>query len=172
MIFMIIIPIIVLVWTLVYFFREGEYDFGIVSGILLPILAFLLTGMIIVLPLSAAAKSLQVPIVYEDTTTQIIALQDGNLTDGRIPFLGSGYVKDELKYTYMYDTEKGYTVNQVPAKHSYIQYSQHDPYVIQHSAVKFDDAFWNLIAFPSVDTEYYFYIPEGSIVQGYNIDLQ
>ena len=93
MIFMIIIPIIVLVWALVYFFREGEYGFGIVSGILMPILAFLLTGMIIVLPLSAVAKSLQVPIVYEDTTTQIIALQDGNITDGRIPFLGSGYVK-------------------------------------------------------------------------------
>ena len=102
MIFMIIIPIVVLIWTLVYFFRDGEYGFGIVSGISLPILAFLLTGTIIVLPLSAAAKSLQVPIVYKDTTTQIIALQDGNLTDGRIPFLGSGYVKDELKYTYMY----------------------------------------------------------------------
>ena len=51
MIFIIIIPIGVFVWTLVYFFRESEYGFGIVSGILMLILAFHMTGIIIVLPL-------------------------------------------------------------------------------------------------------------------------
>ena len=72
----------------------------------------------------------------------------------------------------MYNTEKGFVVNQVPAAHSYIKYSNDSPYVIEHKATQFDSIIWNLITMPSVSTEYYFYLPEGSIIQGYNIDLQ
>ena len=172
MIFVIIIPIIVFFLICVDSFRDGEFGFGILSGILMWFVSVSLVMLFIMMPFAKLAKVLEVPIVYEDTTTQIVALQDGDAITGRTFFLGSGYVKNELEYTYMYDTEKGFAVNQVPAAHSYIKYSNDSPYVIEHKATQFDGIMWNLITIPSVSTEYYFYLPEGSIIQGYNIDLQ
>ena len=172
MIFVIVIPIIVFFVTCVYFFIDGEFGFGVLSGIMMWFVSVLLVILFIIMPFAKLAKRLEVPIVYEDTTTQIVALQDGDAITGRTFFLGSGYVKNELEYTYMFDTEKGFAVNQVPAAHSYIKYSNDNPCVIEHKAVRFDGIMWNLITMPSVSTEYYFYLPEGSIIQGYNIDLQ
>ena len=172
MIFVIVIPIIVFFITCVYYFIDGEFGFGVLSGILMWFVSVLLVMLFIMMPFAKLAKVLEVPIVYKDTTTQIVALQDGDAITGRTFFLGSGYVKNELEYTYMYDTEKGFAVNQVPAAHSYIKYSNDNPCVIEHKAARFDGIMWNLITMPSVSTEYYFYLPEGSILQGYNIDLQ
>ena len=172
MIFVIIVPIIVFFVICVNFFRDGEFGFGILSGILMWFASVLLVMLFVMAPFAKLAKVLKVPIVYEDTPTQIVALQDGDAITGRTFFLGSGYVKNELEYTYMYDTEKGFAVNQVPAAHSYIQYSNSNPYVIEHKAMRFDSIICNLITMLSVSTEYQFYLPEGSIIQGYNIDLQ
>ena len=102
---------------------------------------------------------------YTDSSKELIAV-DLPGAYSMSPFtseesITSGYVKNELEYTYMYDTEKGFAVNQVPAAHSYIQYSNSNPSVIEHKAMRFDSIIWNLITMPSVSTEYYFYLPEG-----------
>ena len=49
--------------------------------------------------------------------------------------------------------------------------TEKEPYLVFHHARKFDSFLWNLITFPETD-EYYFYIPEGSIIQDYTVDLK
>lgn len=93
MIFVIVIPIIVFFITCVYYFIDGEFGFGVLSGIMMWFVSVLLVMLFIIMPFSKLAKVLEVPIVYEDTTTQIVALQDGDAITGRTFFLGSGYVK-------------------------------------------------------------------------------
>ena len=69
MIFVIIIPIIVFFIICVDSFRDGEFGFGILSGILMWFVSVLLVMLFIMMPFAKLAKLLEVPIVYEDTTT-------------------------------------------------------------------------------------------------------
>jgi hypothetical protein len=108
-------------------------------------------------------------ILSEDTVA-ICALQDGQSVEGHF-YLGSGYVDEELKYTYMYEVPgKGFTTAQIAADQSYVSYGN-TPSVktVQYC---FTNDFLNCLFIPWYNTEYYITVPEGSIIQSYNIDLQ
>lgn len=143
--------------------------FSAMSGILSLLICFLIALLGGALFSSESNKG-----IHSDNTTALIALQDGNLLEGRSFFLGSGYVDEELKYTYMYLEEgKGYTVEQVNADWCYINYivEGEQPY-IREIIYEFDNDFLNFMFIAPYSTEYYIYIPEGSITQEYRIDLQ
>lgn len=99
----------------------------------------------------------------------IYALQDNLTTEGSF-FLGSGHINDELKYFYVEQTEFGYTVNNVDADNTYIQYTTDRCHLERHTYT-FDNWFVNLIAVPLTD-RYVIYIPEGSIINNYSVDLK
>lgn len=172
--FVFIIPAAVFVIMFIYSVISGD-DLGDIifyscmSGVLALLICFLISLLGGAIFSSESNKG-----IHSDNTTALIALQDGNILEGRSFFLGSGYVDEELKYTYMYMEEgKGYTVNQLNADWCYINYiaEGEQPY-IREVVYDFDNGFLNFMFIAPYPTEYYIYIPEGSITQEYRIDLQ
>lgn len=101
----------------------------------------------------------------------IVALQDNLGAAGNF-FLGSGYIDNELSYTYMHYVEGcGYKAETVEASNVYVEFTDEQPYV---SVVKyrFKDNWRNYITIPYNSEDIFFYVPEGSILQNYNIDLK
>ena len=101
----------------------------------------------------------------------IVALQDNLGAAGNF-FLGSGYIDNELSYTYMHYVEGcGYKAETVEASNAYVEFTDEQPYV---SVVKyrFKDNWRNYITIPYNSEDIFFYVPEGSILQNYNIDLK
>ena len=135
-------------------------------------LAFMvfLVGFLIALVLSVAWEDAPVEII-SSTDHKIVALQDNFGLEGNF-FLGSGYVDDELSYTYMHYVEGcGYKAETVDASNAYIEFTDEQPYV---SIVRyqFKDGWRNYFTIPYNSGDAFFYIPEGSILQNYNIDLK
>lgn len=113
---------------------------------------------------SAASKTY---FITEDV--DIYAIQDNLTTEGNF-FIGSGDVDDELKYFYVEKTEFGYSVTNVDADNTYIQYTT-DRCHLERYTYTFDNWFVRLIAFPC-STRHVFYVPEGSIINNYTVDLK
>ena len=99
---------------------------------------------------------------------EIYALRDNVTTEGKF-FLGSGNVDGELKYFYVVETEFGYTVNDIDADNVYIKYTTGKCHLEKHTYT-FDNSFVRSIAMP-IGKRYVFYIPEGSVINDYAIDL-
>lgn len=106
---------------------------------------------------------------YTSSDVEIHALQDNITTEGSF-FLGSGQVDGNLKYFYVEDTEFGYTIRDVDADNTYIKYTDGECHM-ETQSYEFDNWFVRLIAVPMTERRI-FYIPEGSILQNYNIDLR
>lgn len=106
---------------------------------------------------------------YTVQDTDIHALQDNLATEGNF-FLGSGHVNEELKYFYVKETDAGYTICNIDADKAYIQYTSDRCHLVRQSYT-YNNWFVSLIAIPFQD-RYIFYIPEGSIVTNYSIDLK
>ena len=101
---------------------------------------------------------------------RIIALNDSTGVNGRAGFLGSGYVEDELYYYYMTDTKEGFQAKKIKAEDTYVRYSD-EPIVETYTATNFKNKLLWLIALP-IKSSHIVYIPEGSIIENYRIDLE
>lgn len=109
---------------------------------------------------------------YEIEPEPLGALADSNLVEGNF-FLGCGGVNGELTYTFVVgDETNGFIAKQVSAKNCTIKYTDKEPYYTK----KFSNFNWFGRAVWGTDgmtiAEYTFYVPKGTIVQNYNIDLQ
>ena len=104
--------------------------------------------------------------VVEDV--EIHALQDNVTTEGNF-FLGSGHIDKELKYFYVEETDLGYTVSNVDADDAYIRYTN-DRCRLERQTYEFNNPWVYLVAIP-LGERYVFYIPEGSIINNYSVDL-
>lgn len=110
--------------------------------------------------------------IYEKTdTTEIVALSDSTGVNGRVGFLGSGYISEDLYYYYMKNTSKGYRTSKIRADATYVRYSE-DPHIETYSVTGFKNKLYYLIGVPFANHYYIAYIPEGSIMEIYNIDLK
>ena len=131
-------------------------------------LAFLLSLAMIGLCSSVAVIFQQ---TCEKTSTEhIIALNDSTGVNGRAGFLGSGYVEDELYYYYMTDTKEGLQAKKIKAEDTYVRYSD-EPIVETYTATNFKNKLLWFIALP-IKSFHIAYIPEGSIIENYRIDLE
>lgn len=111
------------------------------------------------------------PQTCEKTNTEhIIALNDSTGVNGRAGFLGSGYVEDELYYYYMTDTKEGFQAKKIKAEDTYVRYSD-EAIVETYTATNFKNKLLWLIALP-IKSFHIVYIPEGSIIENYQIDLE
>ena len=154
----------------IYQWADGYFDFG--EAVLNAFLITALIFMVIVL-VSMVSSYICDDICdkewYVSEDTNIYALQDNVSAQGRF-FLGSGHVDGKLKYFYVEETELGYAVRNVGADNTYIRYTNGECHM-ETLSYEFTNDFVRLIAVP-VGVRYVFYIPEGSIVQNYTIDLQ
>ena len=103
----------------------------------------------------------------EPTRTEYItALVDSNQTSGRM-YLMSGYVREELYYQYMTKTaDGGYEYRKIIASDATIYSAESNYRVEQYRQRKT----WLFIY--DERTVYKVFIPDGSIITNYNIDLQ
>lgn len=108
-------------------------------------------------------------IIYEKTVTPIVALED-NMSSGGTFFLGTGSTKNSIYYYYMTETEHGYKLQDVTASKAYIKYDA-EPRIVIENGCGFKHWYNYIWAFP-VRTHYTIYVPEGTILNNYNIDLK
>lgn len=108
--------------------------------------------------------------VYKDSK-EVYALQDNVGTEGRF-FLGSGGVDSKMEYYYMIKEDKGMQIQSVNAEKSYVNEVDDVKPNINCYERRFENKVvqWLTPALPR--NEYIFEIPEDSIKQNYNIDLQ
>ena len=100
---------------------------------------------------------------------EIQALKDNNSIEGRF-YLGNGHIGEEQYYYYIVNTEKGYKTEKVKSNNAYVVYND-KPYVEKYEAVSFKHWYTYIYAIPA--TSYYvLYVPEGTITNEFNIDLE
>ena len=111
-------------------------------------------------------------MIANSETTNIVSMKDNYST-----YIRHHYSESGMKYTYLYNDEgRGIANKSVPASESYINYVENDetPYIIANDMV-YKNSILNGLLWPiGAYTEYYFYVPEGSIItEGqYKIDLE
>lgn len=166
MLLLIIIPTILFIWGIISAISDRDAD----NFFFISIFGALGCGVCTVL--IAALIGLFIPsneIIYEETVTPIVALED-NMTSSGTFFLGTGSAKDSIYYYYMIETERGYALQSVAASKTYIKYDT-KPRIVIENGCGFKHWYNNIWAFPT-HTRYTIYIPEGTILNNYNIDLK
>lgn len=111
-------------------------------------------------------------VVEYGAKTELVALKDNFQVEGSA-FLLSSVVNEELKYTYIYDTEMGLTTDSISADDAYIKYIGEDetPY-IQTWAKQPKNIIFKWLFYPET-TYYTIYLPEGSVIENvYEVDLE
>ena len=139
---------------------------GIMTLVLLSIIALSFTGMVY-------DENKFVPI--ETVETELIALND-NMGITGVRYLYSGYVNEELKYTYLYEVPgKGIASDTIKADKCYIIESE-KPKLVETTYAIDTNWFVDFFTFDCLlqETEYTLFVPNGSIVtEGeYKIDLE
>jgi hypothetical protein len=166
----VIIWLLVVIGFTVYTIRDRWSDWGDVA---MAFFGSFMAGFAIVMMVTLFSSAICDEVCdktwYTSSDVEIHALQDNITTEGRF-FLGSGQVDGNLKYFYVEDTEFGYTVRDVDADNTYIKNTDGKCH-LETQTYEFDNWFVRLIAAPMGERRI-FYIPEGSILQNYNIDLQ
>jgi hypothetical protein len=142
--------------------------------------AFLAAGVVLVIGLFISTLATHLVVGFnliktrpvDSTEIAIYALEDNSQITGS-SFLGSGYVNEKPAYYYIKKVDgKGLVTDYNYAEDSYINYVEgsEDPYLKE---VEYGIApGWKWILMPVKEYEYYFYIPEGSITNNYNVDLK
>lgn len=148
---------------------DDDKTIKILDGILYSFISCMVSGLIFFLALAITTSVTNVK--YTTTSSyKIFALQDNQNTAGSF-FLGSGTLDGVMKYTYMVETYDGYLMQSIEADTVTIKYSN-DPKIetftreFTNSTVKF------LFIAPIGGSKQIISIPEGSIKNGYNVDLK
>lgn len=148
-----------------------EVSIVVISFITNFFLAFLLGTLGCMIVGECVSEAPTHPIEIHDEP--IYALVDNSGTDGTL-FLGTGQIKDTLVYRYVVKDEFGrYSVKQHNCSESYIVYTDETPHITTIEN-EFDSKGLRWWYDDIKNTEYIFYVPEGSIglVSEYDIDLK
>ena len=165
MVFIIILAIVGLVWGIIDGLCVSDKIFqgfwGLILGALIGILIWLSIGSII---------GFLLPKKEIVTERPIYALEDGANISG-YSYLARGYVKEEEVIKYISDGEYGKKIYTADADNSYINEGYDNAYVeIRDKKFKYD--WFHLFAMEWYDDVYIFYIPDGSVTNEINIDLE
>lgn len=158
--------IIGVIWQSIEFWFDGE---AILMGILTGTIGALI-GLFVWL-IGYAAITPTEPVVTD--TVPIYAMSDTMGVEGSF-FLGSGNIDSEMKYVYAQETEKGITIKTVDADNAYIKYIDEgeDPY-IEKIEYHHESGFVEWLFSPAVlYHETFIYVPEGTVKNVYNVDLE
>lgn len=136
----------------------------------LPMLAFFVSLCFMIL--SSGICSCFCNIEYKMTNDKpIIALQDNIETNGSF-FLGSGTVDENPVYYYMAEDEFGYKMDTIDVDSTYIKYSKDKTHIETYTPYFTNGVVEFFTGGCLGSSRTVIYIPKGSIVENYNIDLQ
>lgn len=162
----ILIPIGFFIYGIIAAIRDRDWDYigliSILTSLLCGALALIVTALI---GISISSNE----IIYKETVTPIVALEDNTASYGQF-FLGTGANKSDIYYYYMIDTEHGYVMQNIKASNTYIKYDA-DPRIVIENGRGFKHWYNNIWALPT-RTRVTIYVPEGTILNNYNIDLK
>ena len=158
------------------YLTSNDFDcITILSGLLGGLLGILI-GLLSILFVSAYATDNCETEIIETEEIEIYALADNprysNVMSG--VFIVQSITNEKLKYGYMYKIEgKGYSFSEVSADRSYLNYTNEQPKVIINTYDYSNELLRKLgIFLINGNTEYIFYIPEGSqVIDNYVIDF-
>ena len=166
----VLIGLVVVLWDL----WSNSVSIGVSIGYT-ALCAFPAVLVFLIILMAAGVLGLTVPeeaIEYRlEDTTAIVALKDGNIGGGL--YLNGGYVGEELRYNYAYETKNGITVANVKAKDTYIRYvSKGAPRIEKYS--KHFSEWWRYIYASTLIKRniYVVYVPEGTVDLSFKIDLE
>lgn len=163
------IAILIGIGITITFLHDGEGFSGFLLGVLVTLVCFLIALLIVTATSTIPSKEAR---VYElSDTYEIVALKDNMNVKGSPRFLGSGRIDEDLYYYYMVADEFGYYVEKIKAGKTRIKYTDSDFRIEKYSNTKFKHWSDYIYTVP-VDTFYVAYIPEGSIVTDYVVDLE
>ena len=161
MLWVIITAIFFFVWALI---DTEEFGLGICASFL-----GLLIGGILYLALGSAIGCFlpTVDVVEEQT---ICALNDSSKIEGA-NYLFSGYIEEKLVIRYVINTDKGKHIEEIPSvKNVYINEGDYEP-MVKTIYQEFAEEWYYWIALPMTTKEYIFYVPNNTVTNEYNIDL-
>lgn len=162
----IVLSIIIIIHNIRYYY-DGIGDGIFMSGLI--VIAMLVGSFLPIIASSAIAEVEADKTYYLVDDTDIYALQDNVGSSGTF-FLGSGRIEDKAKYFYVVETDFGYAIRDVDVDGSYIKYTD-DRCHIETYSYEFTNPVVKWFAIP-MNNRYIFYIPEGSIINNYNMDLK
>lgn len=131
------------------------------------IVAFALIGTII-----GAFVSMALPTKTKsvEKTYIIESMNDGTGIDGRF-FIGSGVVKDKVKFTFYYHDLGAFKLGFIDADKAHVMYTKGEPFIKKVYKKEVDGYFWNNFSLLFDDDAYYYIcVPEGSIKQNFVLD--
>ena len=166
-----IIGIAVAVVFIVNGWRDDFWFETIVGHILANIgqlLIGLFCGLIVCLMSSFIVTSSTYEFSKQESTQEIYALSDNIGASGNF-FLGTGQVGSDLVYFYVVDSENGKHVESVKRENAYIKYG--DEHTVTVVSYEFENKALHWVAFSTKENDYVFCVPEGTITNSFEIDL-
>lgn len=170
----IICAIIVFAGTLFYMIKDYGFEFSTIPLSLLMGVLGGLGGLIIALVGCAIfeCQPMEECRIDMEDRTELVALKDSFQIEGSA-FLFSSVVDEELRYTYIYETDMGMTTGSIDSDKAYIKYieANETPY-IQTWYMRPHSDFIHWMFCPGY-YRYTIYLPEGSVIENvYEVDLE
>ncbi|PZT57343.1 hypothetical protein [Paenibacillus silvae] len=156
----------------IYYLIEECADFleGIVIGSLTLVATVLIAGLLCMASLGLATLFAKTSYV-KTYQTEVISLQDKSSYSGKF-FLGSGNINGSSQYTFITKNDNEMKVQQLGVNEASLIYSD-EPKIERYE--KFFDSKIIKLLFgkqPFHSPTFKIYIPEGTIKENYNVDLQ
>ena len=170
----VICGVAVFLGVLIKWIKDYGFEFSTIPFSLLMGFVGLLSGSIIAL-IGCVIFECQ-PIedcrIDMEDRTELVALKDNSQIEGSA-FLFSSVIDEDLRYTYIYETDMGMTTKSIDSSKAYIKYieANETPY-IQTWYVRPHSDFINWLFCPGY-YRYTIYLPEGSVIENvYEVDLK
>lgn len=164
MFFIIGLPLIVFVVGLVLAFTVYKYE-----GMVFFVVAVLaIASAPIGLGISFGVGAIAPPDFTLDRETRLVSIKDVQGVEGRFGFLGSGYIRSRFYYTFYEDVGDGSKFGRINANKTIVHEEERDDALLR---VYKKDAGW-LFGLTPKDEKYEVFIPEGSILHDFELDLE
>ena len=161
-----IIAVVVVAWVTIYWFLEDSLPFALFIGTI----SALMAGLVL-LPVGMVA---QTTFNYDHEGTETVNLRsmgDGDGISGRSYFLGGGYIESKKVINYIGEREDGgVQLSSVDASDSVIYEREGAPILEAH---KYSGGAWWYAPFKvSSYTKYEFSVPNGTVVESYELSTK
>lgn len=117
------------------------------------------------------------PVPIPTQTYKLSSLGLSEKIGSKSEFLGTGAINQRTTYRFMYLDGGCYRMGEVYAQNASIVYTSEEPCVVVTASYGYDDE-WNVRSLNQMELSPYlalykfvFYIPSGSIVQNYKVDV-
>lgn len=140
-----------------------DWAFSVLAGILYAIIPFIIA-------LCLFGNDYDRCVVEKKSSQEIISLKD-NMNIRGSAYLFGGHIDEDLYYFYAKETEQGYITDKVKASRCYINYTNETPRIESYEATGFKTWTTWIYAIPAYH-HYSIYVPDGTIVTDYEINLE